>query len=329
MEILPALTLIVSILGALVVLFLGMGFTRIIGRSKSDEEFSKILEDITASEVEVEETEDMPDPKSWTGYWYKLAIEGGYVPPIKIVEDDEGKTITKTIYSPPSLRAAGVAFFAFLIGTFVVPQNVIAGLVLAVGGMFLYRIFLVIKANRRRKLMEKQLPNLINSMRASLQVNLTSTEAFLSQADEIPAPLGDELKLVKKDYILSGSIDEALTNFANRAGSREIKFLVASIKIALSSGSDLDPQLKIIQEIIEQRTRIANALSSAVAQVQPSIWVAGIAIPAGFAFSYFNNPDNQAFWLTPLGLLFGLGIAALYVGGLIIARVMVKKVENA
>ena len=329
METLPALTLIVSILGALVVLFLGMGLTRILGKSKSNEEFSKLLEEIKSSEVELEETNNMPDPKSWTGYWYKLAIEGGYLPPVKIITDENGKQSTETVYSSPSLRATGVGFFAFLIGTFVVPQSVIAGLGLAVGGMFLYRILLIIKANKRRKLMEKQLPNLINSMRASLQVNLTSTEAFLSQADEIPAPLGDELKLVKKDYILSGSIDDALTNFANRVGSREIKFLVASIKIALSSGSDLDPQLKIIQEIIEQRSRLANALSSAVAQVQPSIWVAGIAIPAGFAFSYFNNPDNQAFWLTSLGLLFILGISVLYVGGLFIARFMVKKVENA
>lgn len=330
MDMLLALTIVASILGASIILFLGMGLTRVAGISKKDEEFSKTLKDITTSEVEnPDEDSDVPSPKTWTGYWYKLAVEGGYVPPTTSTTDENGVEKLKTNYSSPSLRAAGLALFGFLIGFFVYPQQLGAGLAFVVGALVLNRIFLVSKAHKRKKLMEKQLPNLINSMRASLQVNLTSTEAFLSQADETPSPLGDELKLVKRDYILSGSIDDALTNFTNRVASREIKFLVSSIKIALASGSDLDPQLKIIQEIIEQRTRISNALASAVASVQPSIWVSGIAIPAGFLYSFFGNPDNQAFWVTPIGLV-ALGvIAVLYVAGMFIARMMVKKVENA
>lgn len=329
MEILLALTIIVSILAGVVILFLGMGLTRIAGSSKKDEEFRKTLEDVKASEiVNPDEETDVPAPKTWTGYWYKLAVESGWVPPQTSSTDEEGKVTTKTYYGGPSRTAIGLAFFAFLIGYFVWPQDIAAGIGFAFAGLVLNRLVLKSKASKRRKLMEKQLPNLINSMRASLQVNLTSTEAFLSQVDETPAPLGEELKLVKRDYILSGSIDEALTNFANRVPSREIKFLVSSIKIALASGSDLDPQLAIIQDIIEQRTRISNALASAVAQVQPSLWVTGIAIPAGFAFSYYSNPENQAFWLTFIGLVCLAGIAVLYAAGLFIARMMIKKVEN-
>lgn len=310
-----ALTVIVSILTGAVLLFLGLGLARIGGKSKSDEEFSKLITELTQSEVTAEQQDTgIPSPKTWTGYWFKLGQDSGWQ--------------AASVGSAARL-ALGIILFAFLIGYFVWPGELLAGVGFAVAGLVIYRAFLLMKAAARKKLMEKQLPNLINGMRANLQANLTPQQAILSQVDEIPAPLGDELKILRQEVNVNVPLDTALSNLANRVPSREIKFLVSSIKIAIASGVDLDPQLKIIQEIIVQRSRIANSLASAVASVQPSIGVAAIAIPAGFIFSYYSSDNNRQFWAEPYGWLAIAVIGALYALGLFISRKLVKRVEEA
>ncbi len=309
------IAVIVSILAATVVLFLGLGFSRIGKRSKSDEEYSKLISELTQSEVESEqEKSGIPSVKTWTGYWFRLAQDSGW---------------QQASVGTASRLALGIILFAFLIGYFVFPQGILAGIGFPVGGLIIYRFFLLAKAKARKKLMEKQLPNLINGMRANLQANLTPQMAILSQVDEIPAPLGDELQILRQEMNVNVPLDIALTNLSSRVPSREIKFLVSSIKIAIASGVDLDPQLKIIQEIIVQRSRIANSLASAVASVQPSIAVSAVAIPAGFLFSYYSSTTNRDFWVQPFGWLALAAIAALYAAGLLIARRLVARVEDA
>jgi len=310
-----ALTIIVSILAATVILFLGLGLARIGGRSKDEEEYSKLISELTQSEVEADNDKSgLPNVKTWTGYWFRLAQDSGW---------------HQVSVGSASRLALGIILFAFLIGYFVWPQEILAGLGFAVAGLIIYRTFLIAKAKARKKLMEKQLPNLINGMRANLQANLTPQQAILSQVDEIPAPLGDELQILRQEINVNVPLDVSLTNLALRVPSREIKFLVSSIKIAIASGVDLDPQLKIIQEIIVQRARIANSLASAVASVQPSIAVAAVAIPAGFIFSYYSSENNRDFWAQPLGWL-ALGvIGLLYAVGLFISRKLVQRVEDA
>lgn len=156
---LSALTVIAAILAASIVLFLGLGFARLGGKTRADEDYEKLISELTKSEVETESKKDgLPDPKSWTGFWYKYAVLAGWQP---------------ASIGTPSRAALGIVLFAFLIGWFVWPQDILAGIGFSIGGLVAFRIFLNSKASARRKLMEHQLPNLINGMRANLQANLT------------------------------------------------------------------------------------------------------------------------------------------------------------
>lgn len=302
-----------ALLAAVCVFFLALGIARVATKNKESEEFSAILSSITRSEVEMDDADrGLPKEKSWTGTWLRLAFDAGWKP--------------ETV-STPSRLVLGTMLFAFIGGSLIL--NPIIGLALALASIFGIRIFFLTKAKARRKMMESQLPNLINGMRANLQANLTPQMAILSQVDEIPSPLGDELKILRQEINVNIPLGTALTNLSYRVPSREIKFLVSSIKTAVESGVDLDPQLIIIQDIITQRTKIANQLASAVASVQPSILVAAVAIPAGFLFSFYSNEENQKFWFSPMGWLALAAIGFMYAIGLFLARLLVKKVEDA
>ena len=297
----------------LFVFFLGLGIIRYATKSKESEEFAALLESITESEIKKDKNESgRPSEKSWTGYWLRLALDSGWRP---------------VTIETPSRLAISIVLFGTLTGYFTLGP--LAAFAAPIGGVVVFRIILIGKAMARRKLMESQLPNLISGMRANLSANLSPQQAILSQVDEIPSPLGDELKTLRQEINVNIPLDIALTNLAYRVPSREIKFLVSSIKIAISSGVDLDPQLVIIQRIVVQRSRIANHLASAVASVQPSIAVSAIIIPAGFIFSYYSNENNQAFWVTPMGLVGLAMIGILYAMGLVISRKLVKNVEES
>ena len=105
-----------------------------------------------------------------------------------------------------------------------------------------------------------------------------------------------------------------------------MKFLVSSIQIAVRNGADLEPQIEVIQDIVQQRTRIRQKLRSAVAQVKPTQYLALGAVPFMFVVS-IRVATQRTFWFTD-GLLWLFVAAALWGAGAVILRMMVKSVEN-
>lgn len=310
------LVVAVSALVGLALLFLVLGIARQVHNPAEHDDFMERLSNVTSSEIEdeLEEDENNKSGFDWTQYWYKLYQNTGRRSPD---------------VATPSRLALGVALLGGGVGFFIWPGDIMGGIALLAGAPFILRGFFLIEVKRRSKALEKQLPLLLSGMRANLQANLTPQQALIAVADDIPSPLGDELKILKADLGVNVPLEMSLRNLADRVPSREIKFLVASIEIAVSSGSDLDPQLQTIESIVDQRTRIRQKLASAVANAQPAIFVSAIIIPAGFLFSFYSSDTNKEYWTTFVGLLTGAGVALLYIAGLIISKKLVDRIENS
>lgn len=310
--------MILAILAAILVgvtgIFLVLGVWRIATGSQQTKDFIISINHITDSELESDREEKIvAEPKSWSGYWLKLYINTGRLP---VNADSPGRL--------PII----VALIAFGVGFLVWPGDPIAGLAFAGISVAAIRMYYIFEANRRTKTLEKQLPLLISGMRANLQANQTPSAAIMAVAEELPSPLGDELKLLRDEMKLNVPMEEALGKLSERVPSREIKFLVSAINIAVKSGTDLDPQLVIIQEVVDNRTRLRQRLASALAEVQPALLVSGIMIPAALVFSFYSDPANKAFWFSFNGLI-AVGIVGfLYATGLFISKKLVEGVEK-
>jgi len=280
-----------------------------------EQELDTLIDSIVKSEIEVERKENnIPAKRSWFGYWYNLSAGAG------IVNENPKRT---------GYLALGIILVTIGIGTLGYPRDIVAGLLFAVGGIVALNLGLKFAATRRMQKLEKQLPNLLSGMRANLQANMTAQQALLTMINETPSPLGEELQSVRDDLELNIPLDTALGRLGQRVPSKELRFLVASMRIAIVSGADLNPLLKTIQEIVTQRTHIANKLAAAVAQAQPTIAVTAIMIPGGFVFSYFSDPANRVFWLSIPGLIALAVVAFLYAIALFISKKQVDKVKDA
>ena len=247
----------------------------------------------------------------WYTYWHNMATSSGAIP----------KSPEAPGHTAVSAGILGAAF-----GFLVTPGGIVGAILVGFLGVFGYRTYLGTQARKRISTMEKQLPNLLSGMRANLQAGATPQQALMSVADDMPSPLGDELKILKRDLDVNIGMHAALADLASRVPSREMQFLVASIEIAMRSGVDLDPQMETIQGIVAQRTRIRQKLKAAIAQVKPTKLLAMAAVPGMFVFS-MQDPDNRGYWFGE-GLFMLVVDAILYGLGVFVISMMVKRVEN-
>lgn len=307
----PVLLFAVAVMATVVLLFVAV--SRELRSPLKRQNFDQALEIIAQSELDIDTALNTTEKKrrGWNEYWAFQFEESG-----KVIKERQS----------PGRSAAGIAIFAGLLGFLVVPGGPLGLAVLPVVALAGLWAWLGAEKRKRVMAMEKQLPQLLAGMRANLQAGATAQQAVVSVADDLPEPLGDELRILKRDLNVNVPLEDALKGLADRVPSREMQFLVASIEIAVRSGADLDPQLATIQQIVGQRTRIRQKLRAAVAQVKPTKLLAYGAVPFMFVISV-RNPENRAYWFSD-GVWFLLIGAFLYLAGGFAIRTMVRSVEN-
>lgn len=291
-----------------------------VGRHLDNPDRTRTFEDALAAILagELDATTDLTllphqkAPRDWFGYWNHLMTRTGRV-----------------VATPQTSGyvAVGAAALAGAVGFLVFPGGLFGGIVGALVAVVGLNAWLKFEANRRTAAMEKQMGQLIQGMQAYLQGGATVEQALVSISQDIPAPLGDELRSVRQAMELNVSTQMALAGLADRVPSQEMKFLVSSMDIAIASGADLAPQLTVIEEVVTQRTRIRSKLRAVIAQVKPTAWLAYIAVPGMFVFS-LRDPANRAYWFGS-GLLMLVVGAVLYGAGIFGIRFMIKQVETA
>jgi len=267
--------------------------------------------EITELDTPIQKEDDEDSSRSWNKFWYKKALQAGRVP---------------SDSATPGRYAAGAGIFGAIFGILVFPGG-IAGVVMGGATLALALAYLSFETSKRSRTLEKQMPLLLSSLRSQMHAGVTVQAALMNIADDLPSPLGDEVRLVRQDVNVSIPLDQALDALAARVPSRQMQFLVSSIGIAVRSGSDLVPQLVTIEEISRQRFRIEGKIKAAVALAKPTAYLAIAAPLLMFIFGTLTNPDYLSFFFGS-GLILGLVALVLYLLGVVIVRLLIKNVEK-
>lgn len=290
---------------------------RTLTRSAGHARFDQALAIIQSSELDeftVTDRDDDLDPGkgfSWNRLWLRAAHQAGRTP-------DDAQS--------PGRFALTSLIVGSCFGFLVFPGGVagiIVGPVVLVAGY----AWLAYEANKRKNLMDGQLPLMLSALRSQMHAGVTVQAALMNVADDLPSPLGDEVRQVRRDVNVSIPLEQALDALAARVKSRQMHFLVSSIGIAVRSGSDLVPQLVTIEEIAQQRARIEGKIKSAVALAKPTAVMAIVAPPAIALYFAFSDANYLSFFFGR-GIFLLLIAAVLYAAGIFVIRAMVKSVEN-
>jgi len=212
-----------------------------------------------------------------------------------------------------------VAFFAAVSGR----SSVGILIALAIGGAIPY-LFVSFKAKRRMNAFEEQLPDLLVTLAASLKAGHSFKQGLQTIVDEGHEPASKELGRVLTDTRLGRPMDEALSETAERIGSKNFSFVITAVTIQRQVGGSLAGLFDMVADTVRQRQQFARKIKGLTAMGRASAYVL-IALPFFIAFALtLLNPDYMApLYNTSTGhMLIFMGLGMMAFGSLILKKLV-------
>lgn len=195
--------------------------------------------------------------------------------------------ITATEYF---LIMIGSTLVAFLVGTFVLFQNPIAGLISAVIGFFFPRIYVSRIQNRRLRSFEQQLPDVLGLWVNSLRSGYSVLQAMEAIAKEAPEPSKTEFRRVVQEVQIGISMEDALAHMNERMDSEDLDLIITAVNIQREVGGNLAEILDIIGHTIRERIKLKGEIRVLTSQGRITGYIIGF-LPVGLAgLLYMINP---------------------------------------
>lgn len=183
------------------------------------------------------------------------------------------------------LAAVGVGAVAyFLMG------SALAGLVGALIGLQIPRIYANQKAKQRLKAFDEQLSDTLNLWVNALRSGFSVMQGMEAIAAELPPPVSQEFERIIQEIRLGIDMDEALDNSLGRIPSEDYDLVITAVNIQREVGGNLAEILDIISFTIRERVRIKGEIQTLTAQGRISGWIiTGLPFALGLALFFINR----------------------------------------
>ena len=132
-------------------------------------------------------------------------------------------------------------------------------------GWMLPRLLLSRARKKRLERLDQQLPDALLAMAKSLQVGTGFLQALSSAANEVPAPLGNELQLTVRDLQLGADAEEVFIALGVRIGSPDVDILVTAIIIQRTTGGNLSEILLNVVGTMRERAQLREEVATLTA----------------------------------------------------------------
>jgi tight adherence protein B len=189
-------------------------------------------------------------------------------------------------------------------------------------GYFLY------KRHQRLALFEQQFPEALDTLSRSIRAGYALGAGVQLVSDEMPDPIGGELKRVFEEIRLGRDPGDALARLWHRVPTDDVRFFCAALGIQRKTGGNLAEMLDRLSEVIRERFKVLSHARAVSAQQRWGAIMIGLS-PLGFGLVLrLGNPGYfDPLFESPLGaqLVVG-GLALEAVGFLVIWRIAKIKV---
>ena len=188
-----------------------------------------------------------------------------------------------------------------------------------------YFFWVNIVRNRRMLKFEEQFPEAIDLLARALRAGHALTTGLSMIAEELPAPVGPEFKLLFDQQNFGMPLPQALKEFAARVPSLDARFFATALLTQRESGGNLSEVLDNLSSIIRDRFKVKRQVRVISAHGRITGWVLS-ALPVSLAlFFAFTSPEKyRAFYTDPFGMQLIVGALVLQVIGVFIISRIVK-----
>jgi tight adherence protein B len=262
-----------------------------------------------------------PDRRSdLQGFDRLLRRAGNLLTPLERTIEQSGLKVTLGTVLLGSLCSGALAFF--LVYRFL--NLALVGLVVALIAAFLPIAYVRYARNKRMIKFEEQFPEAIDLLARALRAGHALTTGLSMVAEELPAPIGPEFKLLYDQQNFGLPMPQALRSFADRIPTIDARFFVTAVLTQREAGGNLSEVLDNLGTIIRDRFKVKRQVRVISAHGRITGWVLS-ALPTSLAlFFAFTSPEKYAnFYRDPLGMqmiAFALGLQV--IGVLIIRKIV-------
>ena len=207
-------------------------------------------------------------------------------------------------------------------------RDPLSGLVGAILGYFLPRIYVGRRIGGRLGAFNKQLADTITLLSNSLRAGSSFLQSIELVSRETPSPMGEEMGRVVREVNLGLGMEEALANLVRRIRSEDLDLMVTAIGVQQQVGGNLAEILDTIAFTIRERVRIKGDINTLTAQGRMSGYLVAF-LPIGIAITLnFINPDFMRPLFTQLlgQILLGVGGVMMTIGFFAIQKIVSIKV---
>ena len=238
---------------------------------------------------------------------------------------DDGLKILFIIKDPKKLfimHAFGVMIGALLGYMYANVFGMTVGLVftIALPGLIIRRL-----KKKRVSSFIYQLPDVLNSISASLRAGTNLIKAMQQIAKQQPPPISQEFTLVLSEYKMGKPLNESLKDMYKRVPRQEVDLLISAISISRSVGGNLAETLEMLAKTLREKAQIEGKIDALTSMGRMQGWVVGVIPIAVMLMLRKQEPEG-------MNVLFSepVGWATLFVITLlmIIAAMMIKKIVN-
>jgi tight adherence protein B len=188
--------------------------------------------------------------------------------------------------------------------------------------------YFLYKRHKRLALFEQQFPEALDTLSRSIRAGYSLGAGVQLVGEEMPDPVGGELKRVFEEIRLGRDPGDALGALWRRLPTDDVRFFCAAIGIQRRSGGNLAEMLDRLSEVIRERFKVLSHARAVSAQQRWGAIIIGLS-PLGFGVLLrFANPVYfDPLFESPLGsrLLLG-GLFMELVGFVVIWRIAKIKV---
>jgi tight adherence protein B len=218
---------------------------------------------------------------------------------------------------------AGSALLAGIIAAMFGPPFFVLLIALAVGAYLPYG-WVSLRAKRRLKAFDAQLPDLLTTVAASLKAGHSFRQGIQAVVEEGQEPASKEFQRVLTETRLGRPMDGALAEMSRRVGSKNLEFVLTAVTIQRQVGGSLAAIFDMVAETVRNRHQFARKVKGLTAMGRASAYVL-IALPffVLLAVTAINAEYMSPLYHTPTGhkLMIG-GLVMIGIGSLFLKRIV-------
>jgi tight adherence protein B len=189
---------------------------------------------------------------------------------------------------------------------------------------------MVLRWRRKRKTLkiEQFMPDAMELLARSLRSGHTLQGTLELVSQEIPKPLGTEMRITYEEQRLGLSMSQAFRRMGERVDSQDLQFFVTAVLIQSETGGNLSEILDNIGTIIRDRLKLKGKVQSLTAEGRFSALILSLLPFITFLGFYLVN---QRYILTllrdPMGVkLLTAGIISIILGIIVMKKMVTIKV---